>query len=235
MKYLCFLVLLALAACQTEVLPPQDLRLGLDFYPLETGLFAEYEVEVINYTVVNEPDTQRYQLRELVADSFSGQGGEDVFMLERFTRMGDEERWSLDSVWTARSSSQRIVVVENNVPRVKLVFPFKTGLTWDANALNSREENSYELVATPQVLIDEIVSPLDSGTFDNLLTVIQEQSQDTIITRVEASETYAQDIGLVYKKTLRLQYCNSEPACIGLGLLESGRIYRQTLIAYGKE
>lgn len=235
MNRLFFLLWVVLASCQSEVLPPQDLRLGLDFYPLETGRYAEYEVEVINYTVVNEPDTQRYLLREVVADSFPGQGGEVIFRLERFTRTANVDQWSLDSVWTARSSSQRVVVVENNVPLVKLVFPFRAGLTWDANALNSREEDSYELVATPQVLKDEIESPLDSSAFDNLLTVIQEQSQDTIITRVEASETYAQDLGLVYKKSLRLQYCNSEPACIGLGLLESGRIYRQTLIAYGKE
>lgn len=224
-----------LAACESEVLPPQSLRLGLDYFPLETGRYAEYQVEEITYTVVNEPDTLSYLLREVVADSFPGEGGETVFMLERSTRPDTTQAWRLDSVWTARSSAQRIVIVENNVPKVKLVFPFRAGLSWDANALNSREADSYELVATPSVLKNEIDSPLDSSAFDNLLTVIQQQSQDTIITRVEASETYAPNLGLVYKKSLRLQYCNSEPECIGLGILESGYIYRQTLIAYGKE
>lgn len=229
------LALLALAACEAEILPPQNLRLGLEYFPLETGRFAEYRVEEITYTVVDEPDTLSYLLREVVADSFPGQGGETVYRLERSVRPDDTQPWRLDSVWTARSSAQRIVVVENNIPRVKLVFPFRPGLVWDANALNSREENNYELVATPSVLKNEIDSPLDSSAFESLLTVIQEQSQDTIITRVEANETYAQNLGLVYKKSLRLQYCNSEPECIGLGILESGFIYRQTLIAYGKE
>ena len=229
------LALLVLVACEAEVLPPQNLRLGLDYFPLETGRYAEYQVEEITYTVVNEPDTLSYLLREVVADSFPGEGGETVFRLERSTRPDTTQAWILDSIWTARSSAQRIVIVENNVPKVKLVFPFRAGLNWDANALNSREVDSYELVATPSVLQNEIESPLDSSTVDNLLTVIQQQSQDTIITRVEASETYAPNLGLVYKKSLRLQYCNSEPECIGLGILESGYIYRQTLIAYGKE
>ena len=228
-------MLLGLASCEQETLSPQSQRLGVSYYPMEVGRYAEYAVEEIIYTVVAEPDTQQYLLREVVADSFPGQGGEIIYQLERSTRPSTQQDWSLDSVWTARKSTQRVVVIENNVPLVKLVFPFTSGLNWDANALNSREADSYELVATPEVLRNEIKSPLDSTLLVDMLTVVQEQSQDTIITRFEASETYARDLGLVYKKSLRLQYCNSEPACIGMGILESGRIYRQTLTTYGKE
>lgn len=233
--FILLLIVMGLAACESENLPPQNLRLGIDYFPMEVGRYAEYDVEAITFTVIAEPDTQQYQLREVVADSFPGEGGEIVYRLERYTRTVYQDNWQLDSVWTARTSPQRVVVVENNVPIVKLVFPFSNGLSWDANALNSREADTYELVATPPVLNEEIESPLDSALLKDMLTVIQEQSQDTIITRVEASETYAENLGLVYKKSLRLQYCNSEPECIGLGILESGRIYRQTLTAYGKE
>lgn len=233
--FILLLLLAGMAACESETLPPQNLRLGIDYFPLEVGRYAEYDVEAITFTVIAEPDTQIYQLREVVADSFPGEGGETVYRLERFKREASQNAWRPDSVWTARKSPQRVVVVENNVPLVKLVFPFSNGLIWDANALNSREVDTYELVATTPVLKEEIISPLDSALLEDMLTVIQEQSQDTIITRVEASETYAENLGLVYKKSLRLQYCNSEPECIGLGILESGRIYRQTLTAYGKE
>lgn len=227
--------LVSLWSCESETIPPQSSRLGIDYFPLEVGRYSIYKVEDIQYTLVAEPDTQQYQLKEVVADSFPGQGGEIVYRLERFSRAMESDPWALDSVWTARKSTQRIVVVENNIPRIKLVFPTSFGQRWDANALNSREETTYELRNTSQALIDEIDSPLDSLMLEDMLTVIQAQSQDTIINRVEASETYAEKLGLLYKKSLRLNYCASEPECIGLGILESGRIYRQTLIAYGHE
>ncbi len=237
MRVILFFVLIGatIAACESETLPPQNNRLGISYFPLEVGRYSDYQVETIEYSLISEPDTQQYQLREVVADSFPGQGGEVVYRLERLVRLEASQEWRLDSVWTARKSPQRIVVVENNVPIVKLVFPFRPGLEWDANALNSRELDNYELRSTSPMLLEEINSPLDSNLFINTLTVIQTESQDTIITNIQASETYAENLGLIYKKSLRLQYCASEPECIGLGLLESGRIYRQTLIAYGKE
>lgn len=232
---LIIMAFLSLWSCESETLPPQPSRLGLDYFPLEVGRYAVYQVENIEYSLVAEPDTQQYQLREVVADSFPGQGGEVVYRLERFSRAGETEAWQLDSVWTARKSPQRVVVVENNIPLIKIVFPLTLGLRWDANALNSREEQQYELRNTDETLLDEIDSPLDSALLENVLTVIQAESQDTIISRVQASETYVENLGLFYKKSLRLQYCASEPECVGLGILESGRIYRQTLIDYGHE
>lgn len=223
-------------SCESETIPPQTSRLGLDYFPLEVGNYAIYSVEAIEYSLVAAPDTQQYQLREVVADSFPGQGGEIVYRLERFSRNTELEPWQLDSVWTARKSNQRIVVIENNIPLIKMVFPLVLGLRWDAHALNSREETLYELRNTSQSLLEEIESPLDSSSLlENMLTVIQAESQDTIINRIQASETYVENMGLIYKKSLRLQYCASTPECVGLGILESGRIYRQTLIAYGHE
>ncbi len=231
-----FLVAVAsLWSCESETIPPQYSALGVDYFPMEVGRYAVYQIEDIQYTLVAEPDTQRYQLKEFVADSFPGQGGEVIYRLERFSRASETDTWNLDSVWTARKNNQRVVVVENNIPVIKLVFPIEYGQRWDANALNSREEKQYELRNTEQVLLTEIDSPLDSMLMENMLTVIQQESQDTIINRVQVSETYVEKLGLYYKKSLSLHYCASAPECIGLGILESGRIYRQTLIAYGHE
>jgi len=224
-----------LTACDSETLPAPSEQAGSNFFPLEVGRFAEYTIERIDYTLVSEPDTQRYLLREVVADSFPGQGGEVVYRLERSIRDNASQAWQLDSVWTARKNAQRVVVVVNNQPLIKLVFPPRPGIQWDAHALSSREAMLYELRASPSVLLDEINSPLDSTLWMNSLTVIQAESRDTIITNVQASETYAEDLGLVYKKSLKLAYCASDPECVGIGQLESGYIYRQTLTAYGKE
>lgn len=229
------LPMFVVSACETEYLPPQSIDTGSSYYPLEVGLFADYQVQEVVYSVVAPPDTQTYQLREVVSGSSIGEGGETVYKLERFSRPELSVEWRLDSVWTARKNSQRVVKVENNVPLIKLPFPISLGVQWDANALNSQDEVVYVLTTTPDLIKSEVDTLLDRSVFENMLTVVQERSQDTIITRVDVTETYAKDVGLVYKKSLRLQYCNSEPECIGLGIIESGRIYRQTLVAYGKE
>jgi hypothetical protein len=126
------------------------------------------------------------------------------------------------------------VVTENNVPFIKLIFPLRTDLQWDGNALNSRLEDIYELQPTSDELRHEIESPIDS-LLNNSITVLQESSQDTTLAKVEVLETYAENIGLFYKKTIRLQYCNTDTACIGQGIIEAGRKFRQTLIEHGKE
>lgn len=226
-------LLLIFGGCDSETIAPQENRVGFSYFPLSVGNYAVYAVENIQYNFGQEPDTSLYQLKEVVADSFPGNGGETVYRLERFTRM-EEEAWQLDSVWTARKSSQRIVVVENNVPLVKLVFPFQSGLVWDGNALNSRPEQMYSLIATSETLAEEMASPMDS-LLAHSLTVMQEESLDTVILYTQKLETYVEDVGLFYKKSVNLHYCASTPECLGLGILESGRRYKQILIDYGKE
>ncbi len=231
-RYLGWLLAL-LWSCQSESVAPEDIRLGFEYFPLSVGQYSVYEVEDIRYIFARDADTSRYQLREVVADSFPGVGGEIVYRLERYRRTVDQP-WQLDSVWTARKNTRQVVVVENNIPLIKLVFPSRTGITWDGNALNSRPEQIYSLAATSTALKEEISSPLDS-LLARSLTVIQQESQDTIITYTEVSETYVEDIGLFYKKSVNLQYCASTPECVGLGILESGWQYTQTLIDHGTE
>ena len=245
MRYLiysfCLLVILFCTSCETESILPPDTYLGLTYFPLEVGNYAIYDVQDIRYTFGQAPDTLRYQLKETVADSLPGhsmpgQTQEMVYRLERYSKALPDSVWRLDSVWTARKSTSRVVVVENNVPFVKLVFPCRPGAEWDGNVLNSRPEQQYTLTATSEKLKNEMAgrSPLDS-LFGNSLTVIKAQSADTIIADTRKSETYVEGIGLVYKKSLNLQYCATDASCVGLGIIEFGRDYQQILTAHGKE
>ena len=204
----------------------------VDYYPLTVGRYAEYEVETIDYSLRAGADTNRYQLRERVSDSLVGVGGEIIYSLERYTRNAAEAPWQLDSVWTARRNDQRVVVVENNVPFVKLVFPFEDGLQWDGNALNSRPTLTYRLAATDSTLQQEI-GPKRDSLLSSSRTVVQRQLE-TLVNDSVLTETYGLGIGLIFKKSRILQYCADED-CIGQQQVESGRLYRQTLINYGKE
>ena len=239
LKYLNYLALssaLLILGCSTDdALPPvlsDAAPLGSNYYPLAIGRYAVYEVEDIRYSLRDGADTTRYQLREQVADSLVGAGGEIIYILERYAKNQPEDRWQLDSVWTVRRNEQRVVVVENNVPFVKLVFPFQEDLQWDGNRLNSRPALTYALNLTDSTLRQEIGAAWDS-LLDDSRTVVQRQLE-TLVNDSVLVETYAPAAGLIYKKTRILQYCADED-CIGQQQIESGRLYRQTLIDYGQE
>ena len=217
---------------EAPALPSSIHPLGTDYYPLTVNRYSVYQVEDIRYSLREPADTNRYQLREQVADSLVGAGGEIIYLLERYTRSSLEESWQLDSVWTARESDQRIVVVENNVPFVKLVFPFQKELQWDGNALNSRPALTYTLSPTDSTLRREIGMTWDSLMNDSR-TVVQRRLE-TLVNDSVLVETYGPGVGLIYKKSRILQYCADEE-CIGQQRIESGRLYRQTLTEYGKE
>ena len=236
LSYLCLSGVFVIVGCVSDDVPiptpPASQPVGADYYPLEVNRYAIYEVEDIRYSLRDGVDTNRYQLQERVADSLMGAGGEIIYSLERYTRNLPEDPWQLDSIWTARKSERRMVVVENNVPLIKLVFPFRDELQWDGNALNSASPQTYTLTTTDSTLRKEIGPDLDSLT-DRSRTVVQRELE-TLVNDSILLETYGQGVGLLYKKSYILRYC-AEESCIGQKQIESGRAYRQTLVAYGKE
>lgn len=219
------------ACASDDTLLPVQLS-GTDYYPLEVGHFAVYSVEDVRYSLRDGADTSYYQLREYVADAYPGVGGEIIYSLERYTRKTSEDGWQLDSVWTARRDEQRVVVVENNVPYLKLVFPFQEDLRWDGNALNSRPPLTYTLTMTDSALRKEM-SPVPDSLLAASRTVVQRQLE-TLVNDSVLLETYAPDVGLLYKKSRILRYCADE-SCFGQRKIVSGRAYRQTLLQHGQE
>ena len=217
--------------CQRDTITPLE-RTDAQYFPLATQQYSIFQVEEIRYSLLNGPDTSRYQLKEVVADSFPGNGGEIIYTLRRYTRADTTAAWSLDSVWTARCDVSQAVVVENNTPLVKLTFPLVADQQWDGNRLNSALPQMYTLQSTSQELRSEVMSPVDSLLTDSW-TVVQQQVENLVNEDV-ALETYARGVGLFYRKNVILEYC-ARTECIGDRIIEAGRDYRQTLIAYGKE
>ncbi len=200
-----------------------------DYFPLSVGQTSVYSVEEVLYNLRDGADTSRYQLREVVAEAYEGAGGEIIHTLERYTRASSQDAWVLDSLWTARKNEQEAIVVESNVPYVKLTFPFEDDLQWNGNALNNQPALTYTLSETDSTLRKEMGTALDSLLI-NSRTVVQRQLE-TLVNDSILTETYAPGVGLIHKKSRILQYCADEE-CIGQKVIEAGRSYRQTLIAY---
>ena len=216
-------------ACRTPETTPvsQETRLGYDFFPLETGRFVEYEVSEIQYSLIAVPTTVSYQLREVIREGFVNAEGLPSYRLERFRRGSVAQTWRLDSVWTARRETARAIRTENNIAYVKLLFPVQDGLRWNGNALNGYGPDEYEISRPNQPLT------INGQTFDQTLTVVQ-QADSSLVSLARRTEQYARHVGLIYKETTQLYYCNT-PDCLGKGKIDFGtqKIYR--LRAHGKE
>ncbi len=218
-------VLSLLQSCSSDSIEPDTSRVGFDYFPLETGLFRIYDVEDITFSVLGN-DTANFQLKEQVVDSFQNQNGDFTFILHRFSRADDSQPWGLDSVWTARRTPWQAIVVENNVPFIKLSFPIKLDSVWDGNALNIGEKDEY--------FITELFGSITVNEQELVTIKVNQEEQEDIIAKNTRNETYGKDVGLVAKNKVAIEFCN-ETDCFGQQIIERGSSLKLTLIEFGKE
>ena len=75
---------------------------------------------------------------------------------------------------------------------------------------------------------------LNGMTFDNTITVEQEDNEDAIVFRDERKEVYALHLGLVYKELIQLNYCTDD-VCLGQQRIDQGIEIRMVIKDYGKQ
>jgi len=212
------LAALTFISCSSENLAPDTNRVGFDYFPLQVGDSVLYDVEEINYDIVEEADTSTFLLKTVVADSFISQSGDVTYIIYRYEKDLETDPWQFITAWSAYRNSNQAVVVEENIPYLKLTFPIEDDKMWDGNRLNTMEEDIYILDSIGFAYDDEIV-------FDNTVTVIQNNADDILQTDRRA-EIYASGVGLIYREEVLLNYC-SDPNCIGQQQIEDGRVYIQ--------
>ncbi|PMD98629.1 hypothetical protein BWI97_03630 [Siphonobacter sp. BAB-5405] len=198
-----------------------------DYFPLEKGNFVIYDVTQTQYALAQDSVQSQYQIKELVADAFTGLDGESSFRLERYRRNSQQQAWAIDSVWTARRTLNQAIRTENNVPYVKLWFPVYPKQTWNGNVLNSNDPDEYEVTQKDQPL------KIGSNDFSKTLTVVQE-NKVSAIDLVNRKEIYAKGVGLIYRERTELYYCQSA-ACFGQNKIDFGTRFIQQISSYGKE
>lgn len=224
------LVLLGFIACESENKDIDPNVLGYHYYPLQVGEYRIYDVQDINFSLLEGGDTSNFQIKEVIHDYYRKLEDDTTYYLYRYSRdSGTDESWKLDSVWTVRKDPKRVIVTESNIPYIKLVFPFQEGLSWDANGLNADDPSFYT--------ISKVGETWQSGDqqYESALTVIEKNNMDTVIQERYSEAVYAPEIGLVYKELRYIDYCATNVECLGQGIIEGGRKYVQQLIDYGKE
>lgn len=219
-------LVLSLSAC-SKMADVEPNQLGYDFYPLESGRFAIYDLTDITYSLTAPADTHAYQLKEVVKESFPDLAGTTSYRIERYTREEPDQPWEIDSVWTSRQTPNQVVTNENSVPFVKMIFPLRENQKWNGNAFNNLEEDEYVMKK-----IDKAYS-VGASKFDQTVTVVQ-GSDSSLVNQDKRTEVYAKSVGLIYKEKIIVQFCSSSD-CLGQGRVDFGVKQIQQIVDHGKE
>lgn len=225
--HISFILMLAILWQCSETKEVNLEGLGTNYFPLKVGMYQLYQVNGTRYVSYVDSVVFSYLLKETVVDSFQNLESGILYKIEREKKNNDDDFWVVDSIWTARKYDQYAVRVENNIPIVSLTFPVKENKSWDGNKLNDRGIDEFEMIDINKHYSDAY------GDYSKTLKVIQEELPDVYVQSVSKKEIYAEDLGLIYKENIILNFRQGDD--YGKEVIESGIKYYQYLIEYGEK
>jgi hypothetical protein len=166
---------------------------GYSYAPENIGHEIIYEVDsIVKSDFDGLTHTNHFQIRELIADTFTDNQGRPTLRLERYKRLTANDPWVIYKVWTANKTNVHYEKKEDNVSYVKLVFPPASSITWNGNSLNTLEQRDYKYASF------NVPETFNNLSFDSALTVLQYDYGDFLDT-VHNEEKYATQVGMFYK------------------------------------
>ncbi|MBX2893948.1 MAG: hypothetical protein KF763_00795 [Cyclobacteriaceae bacterium] len=229
MKYSLIVLMLALLACEDK---PINMEWGTDFFPLRTGREWTYNISKTTYSYLGTPIEESYELNIAVTDSTIA-NGIVTYLLVASNRSANNE-WQPVQSWSVRISGNEVIQNESNIMRVKMIFPVGSSTKWDGNQYNNEPPFLKDYITTAEQRLFRIENfnqpkELSSGlNFASTVTVVISNLFDPIIGQDVQKETYARQVGLVFKEVTQLVFCN-QGACAGQ---RQGVSYTQTLTSY---
>lgn len=195
---------------------------GYSYAPDNIGHEIIYDVDS---TIKSDFDglthLNHFQIKELIADTFTDNQGRPTLRLERYKRLTVNDPWVIYKVWTANKTNFRYEKKEDNITYVKLVFPPSSTVTWNGNVLNFLDSLYYEYSSfnTP--------ATFNNLSFDSTLTVLQNDYED-IIEKDYRVEKFATQVGMYYKEQDSIRYS----CCTGNDTIQFRRYYTEKIISF---
>jgi len=201
--------------------PVQVAGLNYQYAPSNIGHEVVYDISLITKDEFSgEEDTANYQLKEVIASTFTDIAGRPTQRIERFTRADTASPWIIADVWTANLLTDRYEKNEENTPYVKIKFPITNGAEWNGNLYNSFPAQPYTYTS-----IDD-PSVVNGINFDSTLTVLQSDYED-LLEKSFSAEQYATGVGLIFKESIFIKKDFNNP-----GTIKAQTKYRQTIVSY---
>jgi hypothetical protein len=221
-----YLLLLAafmvvLASCKKDT--PKITNMNYGYYPLKKGMYRIFNADSMRYNglSVNPHDSSIFQLKDVIASSFTDANGNMAYRIEQYKRKTPNDSWSMSKVYVATFKALQLEEVDNNARRIKLLFPALAGKSWDANPYNVLDSQGLYHSTYTQANVPYKIA---NFSFDSSAT-IQLQSVDNFVDHFYNEEIYASKVGLIY-----LQHDSLNKQVQGI----TGYTYKQSLIGYSK-
>lgn len=224
-----------LFSCSKKKVPEDSSLLGLDYYPTELGKFVIYDVDSTVYAdLPKDTLVYKYRIKEKFVESFTDNLGQPAIRIERSIKRFnplksyDSIPWTIKETWMMNATKSSVQVVESNLRFTKLIFPIQEKVSWNANAHNTlgTQEYTYDYIDRQETI--------GTRNLSNVL-LVKQKDYKTLISYEYYTEKYAKGVGLVSREIKDL-LSNSIIANIPVeSRIESGIIYKQTLVTYGHE
>ncbi|MEQ8908582.1 MAG: hypothetical protein RIC95_05290 [Vicingaceae bacterium] len=192
--FILFSFLISLLACQKEDEGEEvEVFFGYQYAPLAVGQERVFQIDSIVFDdFTGLSDTFSLQRREVIEANITTLDGKPAFRTQLFRRSNDTSNWILVKVFEQLRSDIRFEQRIDNFPVIQLVFPLRELSSWNANALNTAQEEVYRY--------DDLHESfqLDSVSYDSTITVIQREEVN-LIQETYTEEKYASGLGMVYR------------------------------------
>lgn len=226
---------------ETETLPQK----GKLYYPLNLGKEIVYDVDSIIYDPQPngfiQIDTYRWQIREVLKDTFKDNAGLTQYRIERYSRFRGVQNWVLENVVTSAITEQYVLRTENNLRYIKFPTVFGVNTKWDGNIfidpavkimVAGESIDLFPNKWTYQVESLDKAEKIGDKSFENVMTVLAQTNPGILNEKRYTLEKYAKDVGLIYReqKILDTQKIDAGKAWEKKG--EKGFILVQKVISF---
>ena len=194
---------------ETETLP----KLGKEYYPLQIGKAATYDVDSIIYDPISNGvvkiDTFKWQVRELLVDTFRDKSNVLNYTIERSIRAKGGQNWKIESVLTAALTDNHALRAENNILYIKFPTTFGVKTNWDGNVYVDPSVKMIIAGETLEFFSKKWVYQVESygksekigdKTYEDVLTIIAQSDAKILTDKRYTLEKYAKGFGLIYRE-----------------------------------
>ena len=194
---------------ETETLP----KLGKEYYPLQIGKAATYDLDSIIYDPISNGvvkiDTFKWQVRELLIDTFRDKSTVLNYTIERSIRPRGTQNWKIESVLTAALTNDHALRTENNVLYIKFPTTFGEKTNWDGNIyvdpsvkmiIAGETLEFFNKKWVYQVESYNISEKIGDKTYQDVMTITAQSDAKILTDKRYTLEKYAKGFGLVYRE-----------------------------------
>jgi hypothetical protein len=193
-----------LAGCRHEMVVPNPVA---DYYPVVVGTYRTYAVTDSVWANARVSVTG-YQLRERVVEQFTDATGQPAYRLVRSRRATASAGWADDSVFIVQPLPRAVLLTQNNVRTVELIYPAQAGKGWNDSAFTASPDTITSLkrfygpsIGTSYTLPATGSQP--AKTYDNTVAtykLFSAQDNDGLRRRSGYQQVYAEGVGLVVRR-----------------------------------